>query len=143
MIRLATKDDIKDIITLGNIVNPKFEKVYNMDDLFKHDYSKIYLDIEDEKVVGMIMATVLYETCEIENVIVLEDYRRKGIASSLIDYLISDFSSTINYVTLEVNVSNEKAINLYKKFGFNIINTRKNYYDNNDAYLMGVNLDER
>ena len=143
MIRLATIEDKEDIIKLGNIVNPKFEKVYDIDDLFKHDYSKIYLAIEDGIVVGMLMAIVLYETCEIENVIVLEDYRRKHIASSLIDYLISDFEDTIKIMTLEVKVSNEKAINLYRKFGFNIINTRKNYYDNEDAYLMGVNFDER
>ena len=143
MIRIATKDDIKDIIILGNIVNPKFEKVYDLEELFNHDYSKIYLDIEDEKVVGMIMATVLYETCEIENIVILEDYRRRNIASSLIDYLISDFNENVKYITLEVAVDNESAINLYKKFGLNIINTRKNYYDNKDAYLMGVNLDER
>ena len=143
MIRTATKDDIEEIIRLGNIVNPKFEKVYNTAELFNHDYSKIYLDIEDEKVVGMLMATVLYETCEIENIVVLPDYRRRNIASSLIDYLISDFNKSVNTITLEVAVDNENAINLYKKFGLNIINTRKNYYDNKDAYLMGVNLNER
>ena len=41
-------------------------------------------------------------------------------------------------ITLEVAVNNEPAISLYKKFGFEIISTRKNYYDNVDAYLMGV-----
>ena len=41
-------------------------------------------------------------------------------------------------VSLEVRVSNDKAIKLYEKNGFININTRKNYYDDNheDAYLM-------
>ena len=39
--------------------------------------------------------------------------------------------------TLEVRVSNSVAINLYKSFGYKILTTRKNYYENNeDAYLM-------
>ena len=143
MIRLATIEDKDEIINLGKIVNSKFENVYNIEELFNHDYNKIYLDIEDDKIVGMLMAIVLYETCEIENIVVLEEYRRKNIASSLIDFLITNFESTINTITLEVAVNNEKAINLYKKFGLNIISIRKNYYDNGDAYLMGVKLDER
>ena len=35
-----------------------------------------------------------------------------------------------------MNVENKNAINLYKKFGFEIKTVRKNYYDLNDAYLM-------
>ena len=38
---------------------------------------------------------------------------------------------------LEVNVTNQTAVNFYQKFGFKIIHVRKNYYsDNNDAYIM-------
>ena len=40
-------------------------------------------------------------------------------------------------ITLEVRVSNVVAINLYKSCGFNIVATRKRYYENGeDAYLM-------
>ena len=39
--------------------------------------------------------------------------------------------------TLEVRVSNTVAINLYKSFGYEIVTTRKRYYENGeDAYLM-------
>ena len=37
---------------------------------------------------------------------------------------------------LEVNTENIAAINLYKKFNFEIINTRKKYYEGKDAYIM-------
>ena len=39
-------------------------------------------------------------------------------------------------IMLEVSTDNRPAINLYKKVGFQIINVRKNYYENKDAYVM-------
>ena len=47
-------------------------------------------------------------------------------------------------ITLEVRVSNEPAINLYKKRGFSTVCVKKGYYkDGEDAYYMmkgvGVN----
>jgi ribosomal-protein-alanine N-acetyltransferase len=42
------------------------------------------------------------------------------------------------YSVLEVRVSNESALNLYRKYEYQVVGERKNYYrDNNeDAYLM-------
>ncbi len=38
---------------------------------------------------------------------------------------------------LEVRVSNETAKNIYQKYGFQVISTRKAYYpDGEDAYVM-------
>lgn len=142
MIRKANIDDKEDIIKLGNMINNNFSKVYDIDNYFDKKYNVIYLDIEDNEVVGMIMAIVLYETCEILNIVVKEKYRNKKIATNLMDTLISEFADTIEFLTLEVSVNNMPAINLYKKFGLEIINTRKNYYENSDAYLMGVKYEK-
>ena len=138
MIRKANIKDKEDIIRLGNLVNHNFSSVYDMDEYFSNDYNVIYLDIEDGKIVGMIMAIILYESCEILNVVVEDNFRRKGIASNLMDTLISEFPESIEILTLEVDVNNKNAIKLYQKFGLEIINTRKDYYENSDAYLMGV-----
>lgn len=142
MIRKANIDDKEDIIKLGNMINNNFSRVYDIDNYFDKKYNVIYLDIEDNEVVGMIMAIVLYETCEILNIVVNEKYRNKKIATNLMDTLISEFADTIEFLTLEVSVNNMPAINLYKKFGLEIINTRKNYYENSDAYLMGVKYEK-
>ena len=50
------------------------------------------------------------------------------------EYMINIF----NYerIMLEVRCDNIYAIKLYKKYNFKIINIRKNYYLNNDAYVM-------
>lgn len=138
MIRKANIKDKEDIIRLGNLVNHNFSNVYDMDEYFLNDYNVIYLDIENGKIVGMIMAIILYESCEILNIVVEDNFRRKGIASNLMDTLISEFPENIEILTLEVDVNNKNAIKLYQKFGLEIINTRKDYYENSDAYLMGV-----
>ena len=138
MIRKANIKDKEDIIRLGNLVNHNFSSVYDMDEYFSNDYNVIYLDIENRKIVGMIMAIILYESCEVLNIVVEDNFRRKGIASNLMDTLISEFSENIEILTLEVDVNNKNAIKLYQKFGLEIINTRKDYYENSDAYLMGV-----
>jgi ribosomal-protein-alanine N-acetyltransferase len=45
------------------------------------------------------------------------------------------------FVTLEVRKSNEAAILLYRKFGFEVIGTRTRYYRDNDedAHIMALN----
>jgi ribosomal-protein-alanine N-acetyltransferase len=46
-------------------------------------------------------------------------------------------------VALEVRISNQVAINLYKKYGFNAVSRLRQYYANGeDAYLMRVHLND-
>lgn len=87
----------------------------------------------DNKLIGMLDYSLIYNRIEIENIEVNENYRRKHIASFLMDYLVK--KSTEN-ITLEVNINNYKAINLYEKYGFKKVAIRKNYYGNEDAVLM-------
>lgn len=47
----------------------------------------------------------------------------------------------LNDITLEVNVNNIPAINLYKKYNFKEVGLRKKYYKNtDDALIMTLNL---
>jgi len=46
------------------------------------------------------------------------------------------------FITLEVRQSNTSALTLYRKLGFEIMGTRKNYYTkpDEDAYVMALVL---
>ena len=44
--------------------------------------------------------------------------------------------NNVDNITLEVRVSNMIAINLYKKYGFREVATRKYYYGDEDGILM-------
>jgi [ribosomal protein S18]-alanine N-acetyltransferase len=95
-------------------------------------HTKYLLNIKSD-IVGFLSYTHLYDKIEINYIYIKEEYRGKGYASELIDYLLKEDYSDI---TLEVRISNESAINLYLKKGFNIVATRKSYYQNEDGYLM-------
>ena len=60
---------------------------------------------------------------------VLSEYSGQGIGSSLMKELL-DFSrqSGLRTVSLEVRADNVRAISLYRKFGFDLIGTYKDYF---------------
>lgn len=81
----------------------------------------------------------ILEEAHITNIAVSPDYRRKKVGETLLTTIINDCRNNgIKYITLEVRVSNTPAINLYEKYGFKSLGTRKGYYQNNneDALIM-------
>lgn len=136
MIRLANEKDINKLETLGEIIDKDYKKTFNILNILKDNNSSIYVYEKDNLVVGFLHISKLYETVDIINIAVDSNYRNKGIASNLLDYMISDMNQNIKKFILEVNVNNKEAFNLYKKFGFKVINTRLKYYNGEDAFLM-------
>ncbi len=75
----------------------------------------------------------------ISTIAIHPDLRGKGLGEVLLAGMLArSIILKAEYAVLEVRVSNETAINLYKKYEFDIVGERKKYYrDNNeDAYLM-------
>ncbi len=75
----------------------------------------------------------------INNVAVDPGYRKQGIGTEIIKKLMDDARKEgIKEFTLEVRPSNEAAIALYRKFGFDSEGRRKAYYQDNgeDALIM-------
>ncbi len=126
MIREAENKDLEKINTL-------FKDVLTLE-ITKDVYNKI-LVYEQEKILGFISYSIIYERCELNFIAVLKEERNKKIASQMLEYMINDVKDLDN-ITLEVNVNNKYAIELYKKYGFMIATVRDKYYNNDDAYLM-------
>lgn len=81
----------------------------------------------------------------ITNIGVRSDYRRMGIASLIVEGLISfGVISNLFVINLEVRSSNIAAISLYKNYGFIEVGNRKDYYrkPNEDALLLSLALNE-
>ncbi|MCL2774252.1 MAG: ribosomal protein S18-alanine N-acetyltransferase [Oscillospiraceae bacterium] len=97
-----------------------------------------------EKVVGYFIFYDIFPECQILNVAVKESKRNMKIATRLFS-AVFDYAKEANLSEfyLEVRPSNEKAIALYKKFGFKIDGVRKNYYKRpkEDAILMSLKLE--
>lgn len=97
-------------------------------------FTNILIYEKDNKIVAFLDYSKMYEKLEINYIFVIEEYRKQNIAYELIDYMIktNDFEN----ITLEVNVNNINAINLYKKHRFEIVAIREKYYNGIDGYLM-------
>lgn len=137
MLRLANRNDIDSINNLGIQVNSNFIELFNIEEILNSKYDKLSVYEINQQVVGFIHIIELDETVDIINIVVDIKYRHQGIASLLMDYMITGVKSSIKSFTLEVSVNNEYAIKLYEKYGFKVFNIRKGYYHGIDAYLMG------
>ena len=124
------------IINDVNIINDIANNIFNFD-IKITTYSKIIGYEDNNKIVGFLVYDLIYERCEIEYIAVLSEYRNKQIASKLLEYAINDCkNNNVINISLEVNINNISAINLYKKFDFKIEAIREKYFNNDDAYLM-------
>ena len=97
------------------------------------------VDSATDELVGYLIISRYVDAWHVMNVAVAEPYRRRGIASGLMERLFEDTArdSRRGY-TLEVRVSNDAAIRLYERLGFIARGIRRGYYTDNreDALIM-------
>ena len=121
-----------------NIDINKLKKIFNdyrkNYDPIINDFTKIYVFTIDNNIVAFLIFTIMYNKCEIVDIFVEEKYRNRGIAQNLIKEIIKDFD--VENITLEVSENNISAIKLYEKLDFKKVAIRKNYYKDNDGFLM-------
>ena len=104
---------------------------------FSNEFLKIIL-YENNVIEGVLVYNLIYDRIEIDYIVVHENYRNKGIATSLLKYIEKD--RNIKNITLEVRESNINAIKFYLKNGFKKVSIRKNYYKEENGILMMKSL---
>lgn len=111
--------------------------IENFKILSEHPFSKWLVYIYNDKIVGFLNYYIMYENAELEYIFVSEECRMQSIGFELMNFFINELKKNdCQSITLEVNINNVAAINLYKKFGFQKVSIRKKYYNNDDALLM-------
>lgn len=100
----------------------------------------LYLVAEqDTKIVGYCGLWGVIDEGQINNVAVSKEHQGRGIGKRLVAMLIKKGrESGLKAFTLEVRVSNEAAIHVYKALGFEEVGVRKNFYiaPKEDALIM-------
>lgn len=132
MVRLCNINDKDKIIKLGKLINNNFDKVNNIEKIINKKEIIGYYD--NDSLVGFLIYNKNYEILDLLYIVVEPIYRNKLIGSKLLEYIINN--EEYEKILLEVRCDNVNAIKLYKKFNFKIINIRKKYYGNTDAYVM-------
>jgi ribosomal-protein-alanine N-acetyltransferase len=94
---------------------------------------------EADGLVGYAFVSRYVDAWHVMNVAVSDTYRRRGIASALLERLFDVTASDPRRgYTLEVRMSNTGAIRLYERLGFEARGVRRGYYTDNreDALIM-------
>ncbi len=117
------------------------------EEAFKEEFlnpSAFYFTAEEAgKVVGFGGFHKVLDEGYITNIAVISEYRKNGVGSKVLAKIVDCCRElSLSFVSLEVRVSNLAAIGLYKKFGFELQGTRKNFYSHptEDAYIMTLFL---
>jgi ribosomal-protein-alanine N-acetyltransferase len=90
------------------------------------------------RIVGYLVCSRYDTVWHVMNIAVDDRLLRQGIASVLLERLFEQADSPGEEYTLEVRPSNEPAIGLYERFGFEATGKRRGYYHDNreDALIM-------
>ena len=100
----------------------------------------LYLIAEyNGNVLGYVGLWKILDEGHITNIAVLEPFRKKGIATMMLGKLFElARKESINSFVLEVKKTNDVAIGLYERFGFEKCGLRKGYYKDtdDDALIM-------
>lgn len=101
--------------------------------------ARYFVLLEDGVVSAYAGTWLIIDEGHITNIAVHPDKRGKGYGTKVTSAMMQAAVDVgVQYMTLEVRVSNEPALALYKKLGFKKAGVRKKYYEDNgeDAYIM-------
>lgn len=153
-IRKCLIEDLPSVISINWAALPE----HYSDSFFEErlrESPETFLVAEDENgpIIGYIMCRIEYGFSHLKryglarkghvvSVAVLEAHRGAGVGRALVEESLSGMKERgCSETYLEVRVSNEPAISLYRKLGFAVVTTHHGYYrDGEDAYLMSKQL---
>jgi len=145
-LRPATEDDISIIVEMEK----RAHKAPWAEGHFREELEKPYAnflvltdDPTDSKIAGYIIYWLMFDECQILDVVVDLPYRGMGFGQKMIRHAVDTaIKKGIRKILLEVRKSNLPAVQLYQKMKFVIIHVRKAFYsDGEDAYQMALYLD--
>ncbi|KAF0145820.1 MAG: ribosomal-protein-alanine N-acetyltransferase [Nitrospirae bacterium] len=144
IIRELLEHDLPDVVGIENIsFTTPWSEILFFNEIYKQR-SIARVALIDKRVIGYICANYVADEGHILNLAVHPDFRRKGIAKTLVENILEELKETdCRFLYLEVRASNNAARELYEGFGFSVVGTRKKYYNKpeEDAVVMSLRLD--
>lgn len=137
MLRRYNENDIESIIDLENkTINTSLG--YDMlKNNLENEMNHYYVYELDDNIVGYISIVFDGYIAEILNFCVEPAYQNNKIGTKILEEISVIYENKkCESLILEVRQSNERAIHLYTKLGFEKISVRKNYYTNGENALV-------
>ena len=99
--------------------------------------------LAENRVVGYSCCWVVIETAELGNIAVARQYQGRSVARALLEATVKACRKReVSSLFLEVRSSNQRAIEIYNRYGFEQIGLRHGYYSHpvEDALIMKLEL---
>jgi len=141
--------DLQGVMQINRVCLPENYTDFFFMDLHQRFPETFIVAEENEELAGYIMCRIevglsnygfggLVKKGHVVSIAVMPQHRRKGVAQAVINRALEGMEYyKAKQCFLEVRVTNDIAISLYKKLGFEITRTIKGYYsDGEDAYVM-------
>jgi len=148
-LRRFTPADLESVININRVCLPENYASYFFLDTYNSLPETFIVAEAQARVVGYIMCRIEHGFSDVRklrfakkghiiSVAVMPEFRNMGIATSLVTEAMTALSAMhVDECFLEVRMSNQAAINLYRKLGFEVTRTMPRYYfDGSDAYIM-------
>lgn len=114
----------------------KEQMLYELND---NKYAHLAVVLYDNVVAGFYDYWHTFDSATICQIAVEPMYQRHKLGSSLLEEIIKDCQAKkVRNITLEVRKNNEKAVNLYLKYGFKQSLVKEKYYSNGDDALYMI-----
>ncbi|HUK84356.1 MAG TPA: N-acetyltransferase [Candidatus Acidoferrum sp.] len=152
-LRKFLPDDLQSVMQINRVCLPENYTDFFFMDLHQRFPETFIVAEENGVIAGYIMCRIevglsnygfggLVKKGHVVSIAVLPQHRRKGIAQAVINRALEGMQYyKAKQCFLEVRVTNDIAISLYKKLGFDVTRTLSGYYsDGEDAYVMAKRL---
>ena len=139
--RLASKEDLDGVLAIedASFNNPTTREWYE-GELQRPEVCFIYvLRTPEYRVAAFCALWLVVDQVHINNLAVLPELRGRGLGIQLLEAVIVEAAHLgATLLTLEVRASNQPALRLYARAGFERTGLRKNYYTNpiEDALIL-------
>ena len=139
-IEAMKESDLEEVLAIEkkSFADPWSRRLFKETLSFPHSVSFVMRGPEDA-LLGYINFYIIAQEAHMLNLAIHPAWRKKGFAAQLLMHSIEQLKhqNTMQFF-LEVREGNMGAIELYRKFGFEIIGKRKRYYveTNEDALVM-------
>jgi ribosomal-protein-alanine N-acetyltransferase len=148
-LRKFAPDDLQSVIQINRVCLPENYTDFFFMDLHQRFPETFIVAEENGAIAGYIMFRIevglsnygfggLIRKGHVVSIAVLPQYRRKGVAQAVITRALEGMQYyKAKQCFLEVRVTNEAGVSLYKKLGFEVTRTINGYYsDGENAYVM-------
>jgi len=144
IITLASQKELAELCALENESFGKDDFRLSKQNFFYHIHKKHVIIIKEDKMIaGYLLFFVYQKSLRVYSLAVHKSFRNQQMAQHLLLH-VKNVAHTLckEFVTLEVRIDNNSAINLYHKMGFEEIALLKNYYcKGRDGLKMKCKID--